>query len=92
MATLPDSPPLAAMRAALWPDTSAPEHERELVAILTGEKKPLMPLIMLVAESDSGDLLGFLEAGLRSCADGCEPWQPVGYVEGWYVAERYRKQ
>jgi aminoglycoside 6'-N-acetyltransferase I len=51
-----------------------------------------MPLMLFVAQSDTGELLGFLEAGLRSFAEGCEPWQPVGYVEGWYVAERYRKQ
>jgi hypothetical protein len=38
MAALRDSPSLATMRSALWPDTSAQEHERELVAILTGEK------------------------------------------------------
>ena len=73
MAALRDSPSLATMRSALWPDTSAQEHERELVAILTGEKKPVMPLMLFVAQSDTGELLGFLEAGLRSFAEGCEP-------------------
>jgi len=35
-------------------------------------------------------LVGFLEVDLRSHADGCNPSQPVGYVEGWYVADGYR--
>jgi aminoglycoside 6'-N-acetyltransferase I len=37
-------------------------------------------------------LAGFLEAGLRSYADGCEASHPVGYVEGWYVREEWRRQ
>jgi aminoglycoside 6'-N-acetyltransferase I len=27
---------------------------------------------------------------LRSHADGCNPSRPVGYVEGWFVAENHR--
>jgi len=50
-----------------------------------------MPLIILVAELEKNVLAGFVEVGLRSCAEGCDPSRPVGYVEGWYVAERYRR-
>ena len=50
-----------------------------------------MPLIIFVAEEKEGRLAGFLEADLRSHADGCDPSQPVGYVEGWYVAQEYRR-
>ena len=32
-------------------------------------------------------MVGFLQVDLRSHADGCNPSQSVGYVEGWYVAE-----
>ena len=49
-----------------------------------------MPLIILVAEAIDGKLVGFLEVDLRSHADGCNPSQPVGYIEGWYVAEDHR--
>ena len=35
-------------------------------------------------------MVGFLQVDLRSHADGCNPSQPVGYIEGWYVAEAYR--
>src|SRR5438445_8061144 len=43
-----------------------------------------------VAEVSDGTLVGFLEVDLRSHADGCNPSQAVGYIEGWYVAEDYR--
>jgi len=49
-----------------------------------------MPLTIFVAEANDGKLLGFLEVDLRSHADGCDPSQPVGYIEGWYVAEDHR--
>lgn len=51
-----------------------------------------MPLINLVAEASHRQLVGFLEASLRSHADGCDPSRPVGYIEGWYVIETYRKR
>src|SRR5207237_8195365 len=49
-----------------------------------------MPLTILVAEASCGTLVGFVEVDLRSHADGCNPAQAVGYIEGWYVAEEYR--
>jgi len=42
--------------------------------------------------SPNQSLVGFLEVGLRSHADGCDPAQPVGYVEGWFVAPDHRGQ
>ena len=35
-------------------------------------------------------MVGFLQVDLRSHADGCNPSQSVGYVEGWYVAGDHR--
>jgi aminoglycoside 6'-N-acetyltransferase I len=49
-----------------------------------------MPLVNFVAETPDGKLLGFAEVDLRSHADGCSPARPVGYLEGWYVAEAAR--
>ena len=43
-----------------------------------------MPLVLIVAEVD-GDVVGFIEVGLRSHADGCDERYPVGFIEGWYV-------
>jgi aminoglycoside 6'-N-acetyltransferase I len=51
-----------------------------------------MPLVILVAQVGDGVLAGFLEVGLRSSADGCNESRPVGYVEGWYVEENWRRK
>ena len=83
---------LARMLEALWPASSAEEHARELRLLLGGKAALVltMPLTIFVAEASDGILVGFLEVDLRSHADGCDPSQPVGYIEGWYVAEGYR--
>jgi aminoglycoside 6'-N-acetyltransferase I len=63
------------MRLALWPDCSDadidPWFAREDAATF-------------VAERPDGRLCGFVEAGSRPYAEGCES-SPVGYVEGWWV-------
>jgi len=75
---------------ALWPESSAKEHARELEPILAGKTPGSMPLVNFVAETADGKLFGFAEVDLRSHADGCSPERPVGYLEGWYVAEEAR--
>jgi aminoglycoside 6'-N-acetyltransferase I len=82
---------LARMRALLWPDASVEEHAAELNSILSGHHGTL-PTAMFVAETADGQTVGFLEAGLRSHADGCDPAHAVGYVEGWYVEEQWRSR
>jgi aminoglycoside 6'-N-acetyltransferase I len=86
-----DREQLSLMRLALWPDLSVDEDRQELEAALSGKPHSTMPLSILVAETDTGDLIGFLEVGLRSHADGCDSRVPVGFVEGWFVSERLRK-
>jgi aminoglycoside 6'-N-acetyltransferase I len=83
---------LARMFQALWPKPSAEEHAQELRLLLGGKTSFVltMPLTIFIAEGSDGILVGFLEVDLRSHADGCNPSQPVGYIEGWYVAEDYR--
>lgn len=85
---------LARLLEALWPQSSAEEHARELRLILGGRAASLltMPIAIFVAEASDGNLIGFLEVDLRSHADGCNSAQPVGYIEGWYVAEGHRQQ
>ena len=75
----------------LWPESSAGEHGQELRLILGSQFPGVMPRVILVAQASDGTLAGFLEAGLRSYADGCEARYPVGYVEGWYVAENWQR-
>jgi len=86
-----DREELARLRAALWPESLAEEHARELALILAGKPPTVLPLVVLVAETEDGTLAGFLEVGLRSHAEGCSEAQAVGYVEGWYVAEKFRR-
>lgn len=83
---------LAQLRAALWPEASVEDHAQELSAILDNRAPSLLPSIHLAAEVSGGAVVGFVEVGLRSHADGCDPSHPVGFVEGWYVEESYRRQ
>ena len=87
----PDLDQLARLCEALWPTSSAEEHAQELRLLLEGKADRVltMPITILVAEA-CGRLVGFVEVDLRSHADGCNPAQAVGYIEGWYVAEQYR--
>jgi len=82
---------LGKMRNALWPDSSVEQHEEELVPILAGKPPGILPLVYFVAE-ENGTVVGFVEVGLRSTADGCDWTRAVGYVEGWYVAESHRRR
>jgi len=82
---------LACLCETLWPESTASEHAQELTLILAGKPPSTMPLVIFVSEVSRGLLNGFLEVGLRSYADGCDGTHPVGYVEGWYVAESHRR-
>ena len=86
-----DREQLARLRAALWPESSAEEHAEELSLILAGRPPGRMPLVVLIAEAEDGTLAGFLEAGLRLHADGCNEAHAVGYMEGWYVTKKFRR-
>ncbi len=87
-----DLEPLADLCHALWPESPREELRQELAATLAGSNPSTLPLLHFVAETPDHRLIGFLEAGLRSHADGCDTSHPVGYIEGWYVDEAYRRQ
>lgn len=78
-----------AMRVRLWPDGGMAEHEREVAAFFAGSL--VEPLAVLVARSEDGTPVGFAELSIRGYVDGCET-RDVGYLEGWYVEEAYRRQ
>lgn len=90
LARPPDREALAKLLHALWPESAAEEHAAELKLILAGKAPGTLPLVIFVAEDANGSLVAFLECGLRSHAESCNPSRPVGYVEGWYVAEEHR--
>lgn len=88
-ATETDLEALVVMRSALWPDSSSVEHRGELSEIVSRTGPGEFPMVCLVAR-EGRELLGFVEVGLRSHADGCDPHIPCGYLEGWYVRPAHR--
>ena len=83
---------VAAMCHCLWPEASVGEHAQELAPLLAGKVPGNLPAVILLAEEPDGRVVGFIEVGLRSHADGCDPSHPVGYIEGWYVAPACRRR
>ncbi len=81
---------LLAMLVALWPKASTRDHGRQIRSVLSGRPRSTLPLTMLVAERDR-TLAGFVEVGLRSHANGCDPIRAVGFIEGWYVVPGQRR-
>jgi aminoglycoside 6'-N-acetyltransferase I len=82
---------LAQFRAALWPDGSLDEHRDEARALLEGHPRSTLPLVVFVAEAE-GRVVGFVEVGLRSHADGCDSVRPCGFIEGWYVVPEHQRR
>src|SRR5262245_9749285 len=64
---------LASMCHLLWPDATADEHARELAPILAGHAPGSLPQNFFLAQHADGRAIGFIQVGLRSHADGCDP-------------------
>ena len=92
LTSISDLEQLSQLRCALWPESSVEEDKRKLAAILSGNPGGNMPLDIYVEETEEGAVVGFLEIGLRSHADGCDTRVPVGFIEGWFVSENHRGQ
>jgi aminoglycoside 6'-N-acetyltransferase I len=74
------------MRDALWQGLTAETHEADMAEF---RAHPTTQPVFVV-DRENGLLGGFLEAGTRSYAEGCET-SPVGYIEGWYVDPELRQ-
>lgn len=81
-----DKPEWVRMRLLLWPDNTAEEFSADIDDYL---RDPAV--VCFVAIRPAGGLGGFVEAGTRPYADGCDT-SPVGYIEGWFVDEDLRGQ
>ena len=79
-----DKPDWLRMRQGLWPDAPI-----EYLNFDMDDRLADTDYAVFVASGEDGQLVGFLEAGTRKFADGCET-SPVGYIEGWYVSEGFR--
>ena len=74
------------MRVALWPDEPSAASDAEMKE--WHERPDARVFVALRAD---GSVCGFVEAGTRAYAEGCET-SPVGYIEGWYVDADVREQ
>src|SRR5262245_1699526 len=74
------------MRQGLWPDAPIEYLDFDLDARLADADYDVF-----VASRADGELVAFIETGLRDYGDGCET-SPVGYIEAWYVDEHIRGQ
>ncbi len=84
----------ARLRCALYTACSFGESLAEVDACLRGGLLGGLPWTLLAAECEErpGELVGFAEVSLRSVAEGCDTSQPVGYLEGWWVAPEFRRR
>jgi aminoglycoside 6'-N-acetyltransferase I len=73
------------LRKQLWDATSDADHRSEMVEIINHPDSQFV----LVAEHESGRLIGFLEVSIRPFVEDCET-DHVGYLEGWYVEPEVR--
>jgi aminoglycoside 6'-N-acetyltransferase I len=74
------------LRKLLWDQSSDDEHRMEMLDIYEHHETQLV----LVAETDGGQLIGFLEASIRPFVEDCHS-DHVGYLEGWFVEPEFRK-
>lgn len=74
------------LRKLLWDQLSDDEHRAEMLDIFSHPETQLV----LLAETDTGNLIGFLEASIRPFVEDCHS-DHVGYLEGWFVEADYRK-
>jgi len=75
------------LRRLLWPE-GGEEHAAEIDGFF--EDSTSVPHGVVVAEED-GWVVGFAELSIRPFAEGCVT-DRVGYLEGWFVDERYRRR
>ena len=81
-----DKPEWLRMRQGLWPEAPLEYLALDVDDLLMGEGSAVF-----VAANEQGQLVAFIETGLRDYAEGCET-SPVGYILAWYVDPHVRGQ
>jgi aminoglycoside 6'-N-acetyltransferase I len=74
----------ALMRMALYTDVRRADNQAQMESLLADPSQDC-----LLAIGEAGEVVGFVELSERRWAEGCDT-SPVGYVEGWFVAEGAR--
>ena len=86
-ATTADQSEWLRLRSLLW-EEGAEDHPREIAEFFAHSQPNLATFVI---DRGDGCLGGFVEAGTRNYAEGCDT-SPVGFIEGWYVDEDLRRQ
>jgi aminoglycoside 6'-N-acetyltransferase I len=76
------------LRCALWPD-GVSDHGPEIASFFAGTLDDVAAV--LIAEDESGAMVGFAELSIRTDLAGLEG-KRVGYVEGLYVLPEVRRR
>ena len=85
-AEVKDIPAIAELACQLWPDNTVEEMRSEFAKIIA---KPDAAFFLAYADENA---VGFAQCQLRyDYVEGTDS-SPVGYLEGIYVADGYRKQ
>ncbi|MEN2427087.1 aminoglycoside 6'-N-acetyltransferase [Chromobacterium vaccinii] len=75
------------LRAALWPDCPADEHQREIDAQIAEPAR----YAAFIAMDAAGGAVGLIELAIRHDYVNGTHHSPVGFVEGLYVAPEHRR-
>jgi aminoglycoside 6'-N-acetyltransferase I len=75
------------LRKLLWDGVSEEEHREEMLDIFEHNDDTQL---VIVSETERGNLVGFLEASIRPFVEDCVT-DHVGYLEGWFVEPEYRQ-
>ncbi len=82
-----DASAWAALRQALWPEENPERHLPDIAAMLA---RPGNAVAFLALEQQR--VVGFAEATLRRDYVNGTNSSPVGFLEGWYVEEAFRRK
>lgn len=75
------------LRKFLWDGVTDEEHREEMLDIFEHFDDTQL---VLVGETEKGNLVGFLEASIRPFVEDCAT-DYVGYLEGWFVEPEFRR-
>ncbi len=81
-----DEGAIAELMVSLWPDDSLAEFQSEAASLIETGMCRTLPAVVLLGVNEADVAIGFLQAGLRSHADGCDTSCPVGFIEGCLCA------
>lgn len=73
-------------RTELWPESSD-DHGLEIDEYFQGNSIDID--VVFMAETETSDLVGFLEINLRDYAEGSR-CSPIPYIEAWFVSKAHR--